>query len=283
MAMVWVGAPLSASADVDFGKLVVVEDISPEERAAKKMDLTRNALAKAVEKTQNMRTALEELNFEEGTAEWTLKNSHLGEVEGYAAFYKEKGLALDGLSTVEEIDALIQEIIDYRENTYAPSAKNVLEFILVFSYSPSVLETARERLGSIQADIERLGGLELIESDQFTETLNQAAAALNEAENLQTQAQLILTKTYRITSTEEIAPPVIEGDASSEMPTTADPLPELIEAATGTEIMEEGVVSELASSDLTARELAEESLNKIKGLYNIFMETGQKVKETLGI
>ncbi|MBU2101561.1 hypothetical protein KKH05_02480 [Patescibacteria group bacterium] len=252
IALTFIATPLSVSANADFGQLVVSEDISPAERVVKKTELTKNALSKAVEKAQNTKASLEKLSFEEESIEAMLKDKYLTEVDGYISFYKEQGMALEDINTLEEVDALIQGIIEYREQIYSPSAKNVLEFILVFSYGPSVLDTAQERLGNIEKDIERLEGLELIDTGQFIETLDRLKSILGEAIDLQSQARLLVLEPYQEVLIDESA------------------LPET--AATTT----------LAITQ-TPKELVEESLNKIKGLYNIFIETGQKVKETLGI
>jgi len=237
-------SPSMALAEIDFAQLVVLESITPEEKFAKKFELTQNALGKAIERAESMKTGLEALSFEKDSVEVGLKDKYLAEADSYLAFYKESKEVLSSVEQLEDLNVLIQKVIDYRENIYAPSAKNVLEFILVFSYSPSVLETANKRFESIKSDVERLENLSLLESGLFSTELELSQKTLEEAGALQTQAKLILLSPYMESLSEDLN-------------------------------IEEGAP--------TAKQLAEESLNKIKGLYTIFIETGQRVKNTLGI
>ena len=278
-ALVWVGVPMIISADTDFGQLAITGDISPQERLAKKIELTRNALVMAVEKAEAMKTSLEKLEFGEKSVEEQLRNQYLDEVSKYITFYQERGVTLDTADSLEETDTLIQTIIEYREGIYAPSAKNVLEFILVFSYSPSVLDTAKERYESIKADVERLAGLNLIEVEQFTGTIEQSRMTLEDAEKLQAQARELILEPYRATSTTS---EVLTVPAGTEI-TEATPAESAESVIDNNQKVGEIIEPTPTVIVLNARELAEESLNKIKGLYDIFIETGQKIKEALGI
>jgi hypothetical protein len=264
-ALVGMGIPIMVSAETDLGQLVIAGDISSQERLVKKAEITQDALALAVEKAEVVRTSLEKLTFEKESVEEGLRSQYLNEVSGYISFYQERGMTINTVSSLEEVDALIQTVIEYRESVYAPSAKNVLEFVLVFSYGPSVLDTAKERYESIRADVERLSGLNLIGAEQFTSILEQCQLALEDAEKLQIQAKELILQPYQttpiteklLTVPAEVTPAVLLEN------TTIEPEPTVVA--------------------LSARELAEESLNKIKGLYGVFIETGQEVKETLGI
>jgi|GEM_PF-2965533 hypothetical protein len=266
-----VGAPLIVLADADLGTttLALSGDLSPQERLSKKIELAGDALDMAIGKAEAIQTDLKELTFESGSTEAQLRDRYLGEVSGYISFYGERKEALNTIGSLEEIDALIQTIIEYREAVYAPSAKHVLEFILVLSYVPSVFDTAQERYNSITADVERLGELDLIEAEQFAGALEQCRLTLGEASALQAEAkQLVLSLFDTATTTAEAAatPPA--------------------EQSPGAEVTPPALSAEPATTTLTAlsaRELAEESLNKIKGLYNTFIETGQEVKKALGI
>jgi len=274
-ALIWVGIPVTVLADTDFGELVVTGDMSPQERLAKKVELTQNALSIAVEKAETMKASLEKLEFGEKSAEEQLKSRYLNEVSGYLAFYQERRTTLDTVGSLEEVDALIQTVIKYRESVYAPSAKNVLEFILVFSYNPSVLSTTQERYNNIKADVERLGGLDLVEGEQFTGVLEQCRITLEEAEKLQAQARGLVLETHSASPAAEETPAVSTVSSGALE----------IESIIGSDQKIEGTADELipTTTVLSARELTEESLNKIKGLYDVFIETGQKIKEALGI
>ncbi|MDD5710685.1 MAG: hypothetical protein PHV43_01115 [Candidatus Colwellbacteria bacterium] len=271
---IWLGTPTAvlADTDADFGELAVTGDMSTQEKLTKKIELTRDALTIAIEKTEVMQFSLESLRFEDGNTEAQIRNQYLDEVAGYLAFYQERKALLSTVGSLEEIDALIQTIIEYRETVYAPSAKNVLEFILVFSYGPEILNTASERYDSIVADVERLEGLKLIESGQFAEALGQCRITLDEAGALQTQAKELISAAY-LTKEEAASMTPALGDGFIE---TEDAAISELEAEETTESLSEAVV-------LNARDLVEGSLNKIKGLYGVFIETGQEIKETLGI
>lgn len=248
LALASMSVPAVVLAEIDFGELAVSEDVAPQERLAKKIELTQGALSIAIEKAETMRTSLEALELETDSPEEALKNQYLNEVAGYLAFYQERRAVLDTVVSLEEVDALIQTIIEYREGVYAPSAKNVLEFILVFFYNPSVLETARERYTSITADAARLSGLGLIGETLCGSALEQCQTTLDEAAQLQIQAREALLAAHQ---------PVIAAEETAGTATT--------------------------TIALTPSELSETSLNKIKEVYTIFIETGQKIKTALGI
>ena len=267
-ALVLVSMPVPALADTDFGELAVSGDMSPQERLVKKTELTQNALLMAIEKAEAMKTNLEALELETASPEEGLRNQHLNEVAGYIAFYQEREAVLETATSLEEIDALSQTIIKYREEVYAPSAKNVLEFVLVFSYSPPILKTAEERHADIAADITRLSGLGLIEEEPYKTAIEECRGTLEEAAQLQNQAKEALLTAYQLpVENAETADMPTEGDTAL----TSPALDKIMEVSTTTDVF------------LTPKELAEASLNKIKAVYAIFIETGQKIKETLGI
>src|SRR4030042_4843414 len=122
--IIYIGAPGLAVASGDvFSQLVVADDLSPEERLTKKIELTENALGKAAEKAQVMQNDLASLDFPENSLELELKNRYSAEVTTYITFYQEQRELLKGLTTIEEVDNLISSVISYRESTYAPGAK----------------------------------------------------------------------------------------------------------------------------------------------------------------
>lgn len=242
---------------IDFAQLVVTEDVAPEDRLAKKIELTATALGKANERVLEMKAKLETIAFDEGTPELELRSKLIERANEYGAFYVSESEKLATLQTLEGVDALINEIIAYREQTYAPGAREILEFNLVYSYTPSVLKIADERLGKILGDVSRLEGLDLIEPDSFTARTDEAKNILQRAHDLQTQAAALLMENYAIS----LLPPPEE-------------IAELAPAAP-----EATVTVPVA----TPRTLAEGSLNEVKKLYELFIQTGQQVGESLGI
>ena len=247
--------PVTAQSSGLFAQITVTDEGSQDEavRINKKKELTAGALKKAVEKAELMREDLEKIELEkEMILPQMLKEEFLADVSGYIAFYEEAGKRLAAAQTLEEVDLIITEVITYRETAYVPTAKRVLEFILVYSYSPSVLDIANERLQNIAEDVQKLEDLSLIEPGQFTEALNTASTTIINISNLQSNAKELLISGYATSTT-------LEGKIV---------------------LVEVVPIIKLVS---TPRGLAEESLNLIKGLYDLFLETGTRVEKALGI
>ncbi len=253
-------APLAVAQTLDFSQLVVVtEDIAPEARFAKKIELTTDALKKADERVEEMRAKLDGMELEEDSIQEELRGELIARTQDYSAFYEEQKGKLSKAQTIEEVDALIDTIIAYRESTYAPGAKEILEFILVYSYTPSVLELANQRMENIRADVKKLEGLDLVEPSTFASGLGEAEKILQEAKDLQTQAASLLIETYTASKLEATA------SSTAALATSTTPLAAEFQVV------------------VTPKSLAESSLTKIKGLYQLFMETGDRVNQALGI
>src|SRR3989344_4708350 len=248
--------PVVRAQSMDFAQLIVADDVAPEERLAKKIELTTDALKKADERVVEMRTKLEAIKFEDETPELELRNKLIERANEYSAFYNDKLTALAAVQTLEEVDLLIDEIIAYREGAYTIGAKEILEFTLVYSYTPSVLALADERLENILKDVERLEGLELIEPSTFVSKTDEAKVTLQKA-----QAATLIREDYAASLL--VVPVVPEVQPLEAAATTTEVLPALLE--------------------VTPRSLAEQSLTEVKKLYELFIETGEKVGETLGI
>ena len=253
--------PVVRAQSMDFAQLIVADDVAPEERLAKKIGLTTDALKKADERVVEMRTKLEAIKFEDETPELELRNKLIERANEYSAFYNDKLTALAAVQTLEEVDLLIDEIIAYREGAYTIGAKEILEFTLVYSYTPSVLTLADERLENILKDVERLEGLKLIEPSTFVSKTDESKATLQKAHDLQTQAATLIMENYATSLL--VVPVVPEVQPLEAVVTTTEALPALLE--------------------VTPRSLAEQSLTEVKKLYELFIETGEKVGETLGI
>ena len=248
--------PVAKAESMEFAQLIVADDVAPEERLAKKIELTTDALKKADERVVEMRTKLEAIEFGDETPELQLRNKLIENTNGYSAFYNEKLTALTTVSTIEEADLMIDGIIAYREGAYATGAKEVLEFTLVYSYTPSVLTLADKRLENILQDVVRLEGLELIEPSIFVSRTDEAETILQKAHDLQTQAMTLLMENYAASL---LVVPEVEIEA------------------------EVVAVAPVVIPEATPRTLAEQSLTEIKKLYELFIETGEKVGDTLGI
>ncbi len=257
-SLTFVVNPTAKAEGMDFAQLIVADDVAPEERLAKKIELTTDALKKADERVVEMRTKLEAIKFEDETPELELRNKLIERADQYSVFYNEKLVALAAVQTIEEVDLLIDAVIVYREGIYATGAKEILEFVLVYSYTPSVLVLADERMENILKDVTRLEGLELIEPSTFVSGTDEAKIILQKAHDLQTQAATLLMENYvaSLLIAPEIQPLELEA-----VPVEVAPV----------------------IPGVTPRVLAEQSLAEVKKLYELFIETGSKVGETLGI
>lgn len=256
-ALLALTVPATYAQSMDFAQLTVPEDMTPEERLAKKIELTTDALEKANERVLEMVTKLEVIELEKDTVELELRDKLIERAKGYNAFYDTKLEALLVAQTIEEVDVIINDIIAYREGEYASGAKEILEFILVYSYTPSVLALADQRLQSILQDVARLEGLELIEPNAFVPRIDEAKTILQKAHDLRVQAATLIMDNYAASLL--VLP-------NQEIETQATTTPVIV-----------------STPEITPKLLAEQSLNEIKALYQIFIETGQEVGETLGI
>ena len=210
VAMVLLG-PVSAYAQTPdlFNKLAVAEDLSEQERLVKKVSLTENALNQAVARVEKIETDLNALTFAENSKETTSRQAFLADMESHKNFYNQKLETLSQIGSLSDVNTLIQEIIDYRETVYSPATKSALEFLLVFSYSPTALETANNRLSKISEDLTKLTRLNLIEREEFSALISEAETKLTGAERLQAISRAKLLG-------EEFIEEIIENTTSTE-------------------------------------------------------------------
>ncbi|PIR98312.1 MAG: hypothetical protein COT88_02245 [Candidatus Colwellbacteria bacterium CG10_big_fil_rev_8_21_14_0_10_41_28] len=292
VAMVLLG-PVSAYAQTPdlFNKLAVAEDLSEQERLVKKVSLTENALNQAVARVEKIETDLNALTFAENSKETTSRQAFLADMESHKNFYNQKLETLSQIGSLSDVNTLIQEIIDYRETVYSPATKSALEFLLVFSYSPTALETANNRLSKISEDLTKLTRLNLIEREEFSALISEAETKLTGAERLQAISRAKLLG-------EEFIEEIIENTTSTEEIIIEETLNEtelMLDVTTSTEIIDstpsiEELVPEespeLSLETLNALgplDLAQMSLDLIKDVYSTFMEAGDRIKTILGI
>ncbi|MEX2054184.1 MAG: hypothetical protein WD883_01425 [Candidatus Colwellbacteria bacterium] len=253
-------SPATFAQTVDFNQLAITDDATPEMRFSKKVELTADALKKANERVVEMRDKLEEISLEEETLEGQLRDELVIRTQEYSQFYDEQIKALKEAKAIEEVDTLIDTIISYREVVYSPGAREILEFILVYSYTPSVLDVANQRLENIKRDVSKLERLKLVEPNSFTPSLADAETVFQEAKDLHLQAAALLIDNYSQSL-------LIEPTATSTDEVVTDTTP----------------VEQDTQLLITPKGLAEQSLTKIKTLYQLFMETGDRVTQSLGI
>jgi len=257
---------VSAQEKTDDSFVIAVngdENLSDAEKLTLAKDGLEKALSLALEKVTNLTNELNSREFDEESTENTLKSAYLEDLNSYATYYSESLEKSKSLEDLESVQNLAKEIKDYRDTTYGPGVERIVEFVLVF-YSEDVINKANERLEKVSEDIGKLEGLGLIEKGTFDEKLEFMKTSLEEASRLRLIAKdiVVILPQEDTTSTSEGL--LIDTEA---------------EIATTTNI--DG--SEITTEEESAQSLLEQSLNDVKGVYEVFVEISRSVKETLGI
>lgn len=167
------------------------EELSPEEKFTRAKEGLTKALTLAQEKVAALRNDLEGRTFKEGSIEAALKAQFLEELGEYESFYSEQLGAVEGLQTLEEVQALATEVKTYRDAVYTPGVEKIVQFTLVF-YAEDVIRTANERLAGILSDIDELTKAGLIEEGTFADTRVEIESLLAEASRLKDEAHALV-------------------------------------------------------------------------------------------
>ncbi len=228
------------------------------------------ALSLALDKVAQLTTDLETRQFDEASREAEMRSLFIQDLSAYRTYYSETLTKAQTLENLGAVQALAQEVKNYRDATYTPGIEGIVEFVSVF-YTEEVLRTARERFEKVSADIEKLETLGLIEIGTFNEQVVAIETLLKEAEDLRIQASdIILTVEDAATSTDLVVEAV-------ETVTTTQA--EVVE----TPIVETGTSTILLPDEVTPRTLLQTSLGNVKGAYEIFLEISTSVRERLGL
>ena len=228
------------------------------------------ALSLALDKVAQLTTDLETRQFDEASREAEMRSLFIQDLSAYRTYYSETLTNAQTLENLGAVQALAQEVKNYRDATYTPGIEGIVEFVSVF-YTEEVLRTARERFEKVSADIEKLETLGLIEIGTFNEQVVAIETLLKEAEDLRIQASdIILTVEDAATSTDLVVEAV-------ETVTTTQA--EVVE----TPIVETGTSTILLPDEVTPRTLLQTSLGNVKGAYEIFLEISTSVRERLGL
>src|SRR3989338_11710565 len=89
-AVTLIANPTIKAESMDFAQLIATDDVAPEERLSKKIELTTDALKKADERVTDMRTKLEAIKFADETPELELRGKLVERTGAYSVFYNEK-------------------------------------------------------------------------------------------------------------------------------------------------------------------------------------------------
>lgn len=236
-------------------ELLTVRDdtsLSDTEKLTKELELRKKILSEVLSLSLDEVTKLTAKvgslpEFSKDSREKTLQEEFKTALEGYTAYYTKQSKKLSELLTIDEVKSLAQEIKDYRDNTYNPQVQQIVNFVLIF-YNEDILKLATTRLDKITADIKKLEKLGYIKSGAFASELKLAAETLNASRALLEEAKGVV-----------LAPPASEEPA--------------LETA---EVAEE-------QTPVEPNKLIEDSLNKVKSAYDIFLQVSKSLRKILGI
>lgn len=220
--------------------------LAPEEKSARaKEDLTK-ALDLSLKKVSGLKSRLNELNFPKVSREEELKNEALRNLDAYTDYYSRAKEDLEKKNSLEEVKDLAKDVKEHRDTIYTPGVEEIIRFVLVF-YNEEVLGIANDRLSKIETDVKKLDKLGVIKEDDFRGKLDETRKLLQEATNLQGEAK------------------------------------EIILSATSTDLRGDNGFGRLTTGKPSAKDMIENSLNNVKGVYAIFLELNQAVKKALGL
>jgi len=238
-------------------------DLSPEEKAARELELKKIALDKVVTlsilETESIRTSLTNLELQEEGIEAELRilkdqfSNRLVDYIEHLNFIKNGIKASEDLDQVQNIAGSFNE---WREFIYNGGIKEVLE-LLLFSQNQSLIDIADYRFSKIASDLKKITSpkLQSIIREQF---LNPAALSIKEAREFNNRALALLS---------EYLPKkeVIETEENEEQ--TVVEIVLLVDAPNPIlEIEEEPIIEKL-----TVRDLVINSLHKLKEAYSGFL------------
>lgn len=128
-----------------------------------------------------------------------MRNDFLIQLDNHTKYLEsvEKILNTEGF-TMDSIKKLAQELKDWRENEYAQTVKNIIDFLLTF-HNQAVLKIADNRFYKITVDLKRFKAAKLIETGTLEPLLAKAGENLREARALNNEAlSLLATSTTPI-------------------------------------------------------------------------------------
>jgi hypothetical protein len=183
-----------------------------------------------------------------------IKDALLKLLEENKNAYDELRSRLENAVTLEKIKQLAVDFRNWRRNVYNPKVEKILSFSLVFQQR-NTLGIADNRLKKIQSDLRRLEDSGIIKKEDTASLLKKAVQELNQAKDLNKQAEELVTKILA----EEFFPIAPNSDLTNI--NNPDELK--------------------LSSSLSVKSLIEESLKHIKTAYRLFLDIGKIVREKL--
>ena len=241
---------LSLAGDSDLNPI----SNSTEDNEAKVLiikSVVKDAINLSIQEVVALKKDMETLpQFSAKSREQELKSVFAEELSTFAQFYNIKMKELNRIGTLEDGRALAEEIITYREKSYNPRISQLLEFLLLF-YNENVIKTAEEKTERISKDVEKLEKLGFLKTDSFLKDFDTIASLINQAYELKNQAKIFIIN------------PALKLNVS--------------------DLSEKSKEKEDVTHIPEPRLLMEDSLGKIKIVYDIFIDVSKSIRKTLGL
>lgn len=218
---------------------------------------------------------LDDLSEEESV--W--RESMVKKLNNFLTYYEEQKVGIEDTTEInlEEIKALASDFKKWRDETYIPVAERVNEFLLIHQEEKAI-GVALRRWTRINEDIKKLEKAKIKGVGELRELLDNAGSLISEGESLNEEAGAIFQKNYILTSTSTATSTASSTIPEGSLVINATTSSSQLESATSTE---ESATSTLPISHPSIKGLVEDSLMKIKGAYQVFIEMSNLVRELL--
>ena len=203
---------------------------------------------------------------------------------------EKQNLADRALLDLNDLKSMAQDFKNWRDGEYLPYANQVRDFFLV-RREENAVQVATTRLRKISDDVKKLERARIKNVEQLTELLGKASDLVKDGQNINSEVQNLFWE-------EDISPIVststatsTTGNASStgDVATTSSPTSTITVflplISTSTTSSTNATSSETNGSPelqpTSIKELAEESLAKVRGAYQVFIEMSNLVRNLL--
>ncbi len=168
----------------------------------------------------------------------------------YGAYFASTGERIQNLKTYSETQSLARDLKIWRTQIFNPGIERIIGLKLVLR-NKNIIKIANNRFEKILIDLKKLKNAKLITFDALQASINGAAANINSAEALDTEATALIIKILKTSAVTENK----DKDTEKNTPTDFQKINNLVE----------------------------QSFVKIKDTYKKFIETNELVKKMIGI
>ncbi len=226
----------------------------------KKFEASKNMLQKIVNlgllevgtfKKELNDSAIEDLvtndyTFDAAEAHDTLVNT----LTYYSAYFTSTGERIENLKTYSETQSLAHDLKIWRMQIFNPGIERIIGLKLVLR-NKNIIKITKSRFEKILIDLKKLKNAKLITFDALQASINGAAANINSAEALDTEATALIIK--------------------------------ILKTSAVTENRDKNVEKNIPTDFQKINNLVGQSFIKIKDTYKKFIETNELVKKMMGI